>query len=252
MVRRKPDEQFGQDLGARAEPATQTVLTTVRELIVTGKVAPGMRLTAEAIAQDLGVSRTPVRSALAVLLAEGLVSYGVNRGYTVRNIALQDILDAIEARAVLESRACGLSVDYGWTDEELARLRGTVEAGAAIVEDGEWSEAVERDWYKLNRDFHSMIIRASRNATIRNAVRVSLIYPVFGDIARICPAAAARVPPRHRGVPATPPEHIRISQRDHEAILAAIAAEAAEVAEKAMLDHVLASKHRLATIATRR
>ena len=252
MRRQDPDEHFGRAAGARAEPATQTVLTSVRELIVTGGVPPGMRLRAEAIAQDLGVSRTPVRSALAVLLAEGLVSYGVNRGYTVRDITLTDILDAVEARAVLESRSCGLSVDYGWTREELERLHGTMAAGERIVAAGDWSEAIERQWYQANRDFHSMIIRASRNATIRNAIRVSLIYPVFGDIARICPAAAARVPPRYRVIPEAPPEHIRASQADHRAIFAAIEAEAAEAAEKAMLDHVLASKHRLATIATRR
>jgi hypothetical protein len=54
--------------------------------IVTGKVAPDTRLRAEALAEQLEVSRTPVRSALALLSAEGLVSYSVNRGYTVRAI----------------------------------------------------------------------------------------------------------------------------------------------------------------------
>jgi len=252
MTRTTPTDHYARDPGQRAEPATLTVLTRVRELIVTGQIAAGTRLAAETIAQELGVSRTPVRSALAVLTAEGLVSYHVNRGYTGRDIRLRDVLDAIEARAVLESRACGLSVDFGWADDELARIREIVEEGAAVVREGKWSEEIERRWYKLNRDFHSLIVSVSRNAAIRNAIRMTLIYPVFGDVARLCPAVAAFVPTRHRLVPATPPAHIIDSQADHEQILAAIVGEDAVLAEQAMLDHVTKSRNRLAALATRR
>ncbi|AUW57020.1 GntR family transcriptional regulator [Sphingobium sp. SCG-1] len=252
MQKNNPRDHYGRDSGQRAEPATLTVLTSVRELIVTGRVPAGTRLAAEAIAKELGVSRTPVRSALAVLTAEGLVSYHINRGYAVRDITLRDILDAIEARAVLESRACGLSIDYGWTIGELESLRNMVWQGRAIVDRGEWSEEIEGVWYKLNRDFHSMVVRVSRNLAIRNAIRVCLIYPVFGDIARLCPAVAPYVPQRYRIVPTAPPEHICNSQADHEAILAAIDAEEAAVAEQSMLVHVMKSKNRLATVTTRR
>lgn len=252
MLKTKPTDHYARDLGQRAEPATLTVLTRVRELIVTGQIGPGTRLAAETIAKDLGVSRTPVRSALAVLTAEGLVSYHVNRGYMVRDITLRDVLDAIEARAVLESRAAGLSVDYGWADHEAAKLRSIVEEGAAILARGSWSEALETEWYKLNRDFHSLIVSVSRNAAIRNAIRMTLIYPVFGDVARLCPAVAAYVPQRHRTVSDTPPAHVRDSQRDHETILAAIEAEDALLAEQSMLTHVVKSKDRLAALATRR
>lgn len=236
----------------RAEPATLTVLTRVRELIVTGAIPAGTRLTAESIAKDLGVSRTPVRSALAVLAVEGLASYHVNRGYAVRNIEIRDVLDAIEARAVLEAKGCGLSVDYGWTSEEFERLRAAVLEGARIVAANEWSEEIERHWYQCNRDLHSLIVRVSRNVAIRNAIRMTLIYPVFGDIARLCPAVARYIPQRHRLISGKPPQHITDSQIEHERILDAIAAEDADEAEQAMLAHVLKSKDRLAAIATRR
>lgn len=252
MNRTTPTDHYARDPGQRAEPATLTVLTRVRELIVTGQIASGVRLAAETIAQDLGISRTPVRSALAVLTAEGLVSYHVNRGYTVRDIRLRDVLDAIEARAVLESRACGLSVDFGWSPDELTKLRSIVEEGAEVLAEGQWSEEIERRWYKLNRDFHSLIVSVSRNAAIRNAIRMTLIYPVFGDIARLCPAVAAWVPTRHRSIPTSPPAHILDSQADHERILAAITAEDAVLAEQSMLAHVHKSKDRLAAITTRR
>ncbi|QDX27354.1 GntR family transcriptional regulator [Sphingomonas suaedae] len=252
MARSTPSDPYARDDGQRAEPATTTVLTRVRELIVTGQIAAGARLAAESIAQELGVSRTPVRSALAVLAVEGLVSYHVNRGYMVRDIRLRDILDAIEARAVLESRACGLSVDYGWAAEELEQLQATVAEAGTIIADGAWSEEIERRWYKLNRDFHSMIVRVSRNMAIRSAIRMTVIYPVFGDVARLCPAVAACVPMRHRTIPAAPPAHILESQADHQRILDAVVAEDAPRAEQEMLAHVMRSRDRLAALATRR
>ena len=102
------------------EPATHTVLSRLREMIVTGQIAPGTRLRAEGLATQLEVSRTPVRSALAVLSAEGLVLYSMNRGYTVRAVTLGDIFDSIDVRASLEGLACRLSVDRGWAEDGLA------------------------------------------------------------------------------------------------------------------------------------
>ncbi len=240
------------DRHQRAEPATTTVLTQVRELIVTGAIAPGARLAAEKIATDLGVSRTPVRSALAVLTAEGLVSHSMNRGYTVKDIGFRDVLDAIDARAVLEAKACGLSVDYGWSVEELSTLRSHVERGRAIVDAGRWSEELEREWYGANRAFHSLVIRASRNTIIRSAIRMTLIHPIFGDIARISPVVSQYVPRRLRAIPDAPPDHIVESQQDHEAVAAAIEQDDAVLAEKLMLDHTLKGKKRLISVATRR
>lgn len=246
----RPDET---DVDARqAEPATVTVLTRVRELIVTGEIPPGSRLAAEMLAHQLGVSRTPVRSALAVLAAEGLVSYELNRGYTVREISVRDVLDALDVRAVLEGRGCGLSVDYGWSPEQLAALRELVAAGRGIVDAGVWSEEIEGRWYTLNRSIHQRITLASRNAALRNAIRMTLIYPLFGDIARLSPTVAEFVPPGQRAIPPTPPDHIVDSQVDHERILDAIESGNAVDAQALMMEHVLKSKSRLENAASRR
>lgn len=235
-----------------AETTTHTVLSKLRELIVTGKIAPDTRLRAEALAEQLSVSRTPVRSALALLSAEGLVSYSVNRGYTVRPVTIRDIFDSIDVRATLEGLACQQSVERGWSEKDLAQLASLSRQLRAIVDKGEWSETIEREWYEINRLFHRLIDHAAENAVLRNTIRMTLIYPVLGDVARICPSVAAHVPQRFRQLPTTVPEHIRESQLDHERVLEAIRAGDGNEAARLMSSHVLATKTRLHGIATLR
>jgi GntR family transcriptional regulator of vanillate catabolism len=234
------------------EPSTHTVLTRLRERIVTGEIPPDTRLRAEGLATEMNVSRTPIRSALAVLSAEGLVSYSVNRGYTVRAMSLGDIFDSIETRAALEGLAARASVDLGWSREALDNLRALEAAGRAIVDKGAWSQAIEFEWYAINRQFHAQILHAAQNVSLRNAIRMTLVYPLFGDAARLCPVVAACVPPRLRQVPATPPDHIRQSQDEHGKILAAIVAEDSIEAGRLMTEHVLSTRTRLHAIAIRR
>jgi GntR family transcriptional regulator of vanillate catabolism len=235
-----------------AETTTHTVLSKLRELIVTGKITPDTRLRAEGLAEQLEVSRTPVRSALALLAAEGLVSYSVNRGYTVKPVTIRDVFDSIDVRATLESLACNQSVERGWSEESLDKLAALTRQSRAIVDRGEWSEALEREWYEINRAFHRSIHHAAQNAVLRNAIRMTLIYPVLGDVARICPSVACHVPQRSRQLPTTTPEHIRASQLDHERVLEAIRAGDGNEAARLMAAHVLATKDRLHAMATLR
>ncbi len=234
------------------EPATHTVLSNLRERILTGQIAPGSRLRAEALATEMSVSRTPIRSALAVLSAEGIVQYSVNRGYTVRAVTIGDILASVEVRAGLEGTAARLSVEYGWDAAELEFLSDTAKKGRVIVDRGDWSEAIEADWYELNWIFHRAINIAARNPVLRNAMRMTILSPVTGDVIRASPVVAAHVPQRQRQIPDTTPAHILQSQSDHEAILQAIRNDDAQAAETLMTTHVRATKARVHAMATLR
>lgn len=234
------------------EPATHTVLSSLRERILTGQIAPGTRLRAEALATEMNVSRTPIRSALAVLSAEGVVQYSVNRGYTVRSVTIGDILASVEVRAALEGTAARLSVEHGWEPSELELLVDCAAKGRAIVDAGLWSEQIEAEWYGLNWIFHRAINIAARNPVLRNAMRMTILAPVTGDVIRTSPVVAAQVPQRLRQIPTTTPEHIQRSQADHEAIVKAIRADEPFEAERLMTAHVMATKARVHALATLR
>lgn len=234
------------------EPATHTVLVRLREMVVSGEIKPGTRLRAEALATMLDVSRTPIRSALAVLSAEGLVRYSMNRGYTVHSATLGDVLQSIEVRAALEGLACAASVDYGWTQADLDSQTDIVRRGRDVLEADGWSEAREHAWYELNWTFHRSMAGAAHNAVLRNALRMTLIYPVFGDAVRVAPSVVPHVPPKARQLAESAPAHLLQSQADHEAIMAAVRAGDAEAARRCMSDHVLQTKARILSLATLR
>lgn len=234
------------------EPLTHTVLSSLRERILTGQIAPGARLRAEALATEMNVSRTPIRSALAVLSAEGVVEYTVNRGYTVRSVTIGDILASIEVRASLEGTAARLSVEHGWDASDLEFLAETASKGRAIIDQGIWSAPIEAEWYELNWLFHRAINIAARNPVLRNAMRMTILAPVMGDVIRTSPVVAAHVPQRLRQMSPTPPDHIQRSQSDHEAIVQAIRDDDALGAERLMVAHVIATKTRTHALATLR
>ena len=94
----------------------------MRALILTGEYGPEERLIEEQLAERLGVSRTPIRQALTMLEAEGLVEITPNRGATVCSFSVEDVWDIYDLRAVLEGHAARRAAGR-IREEELARLR---------------------------------------------------------------------------------------------------------------------------------
>ena len=154
------------------------VLERLRALILTGEYGPDERLVEEQLAERLGVSRTPVRQALTMLEAEGLVEIAPNRGATVCSFSIADVWDIYDLRAVLEGhaarRAAGRIVDG-----ELGRLRelaGEMEGLAGRFED---HEEETRTLVGLNQEFHSIIVEAGRNRRLQHLINRTVEIPLM-------------------------------------------------------------------------
>lgn len=83
-------------------PTREKIVTTIKKSILAGSLTPGSELTQEKIANELGVSRMPVREALIILEKDGFVSQDKGRRYIVTKLTLDDIYEHYEVRALLE------------------------------------------------------------------------------------------------------------------------------------------------------
>ena len=154
----------------------------MRALILTGEYGPDERLIEEQLAERLGVSRTPVRQALTMLEAEGLVEITPNRGATVSSFSIEDVWDIYDLRAVLEGHAARRAAGR-MERRELERLRelaGEMEGLPGRFDDHE--EEI-RALVALNQEFHGTIAEASRNRRlerlINRTVEIPLMFKAF-------------------------------------------------------------------------
>lgn len=143
-----------------------------------GDLNPGEAIREEKIADQLNLSRTPVREALRQLAAEGHIDISHNRGATVVS---EDIDQLFELRILLEGYAAGVAAER-ITLEELDRLRAVQQRFDDVLHD----VSIERgELAKLNLAFHGAIRAACRNARleafIRSLTSVSLAHATFGS-----------------------------------------------------------------------
>jgi DNA-binding GntR family transcriptional regulator len=187
------------------------------ERIVAGELAPGARLRQEALAEELGVSRTPLREALVRLSSEGLVEFTPNRGATVAGRDLSDMRQAWLARLVIEPGAARLAAERR-DEEAIERLRESVRRQREVAGDVTTS-------FVLNREFHLTLVAASGNAHLAQfdellwLTRIGL--PIFAR------QAHGR-------------KQVRAWAREHEAITEAVAAGDPDAAERSTREHIAA------------
>lgn len=138
---------------------TEYVIATLKETILSHVLQPGTRLTEQALARDLGVSRIPVREALKSLAAQGLVVLRPHgRGAAVVEPTQEMVRDIYQVRAALELLSTELATEK-LTDEELELLEANVEDGFRAAEAGDWHKVSV-----LGSEFHRIIARGSCNA----------------------------------------------------------------------------------------
>ena len=130
-------------------------------MILRGDLAPGERLAEVALAERLGVSRTPIRQALPALAREGLLAAAGRRGYVVRSFSPQDVLDAIETRGLLEGLAARRIAERGATPELIRSLRECLSQGDAILAKRRFESTDEQRYSEMNGRFHTLIVEGA-------------------------------------------------------------------------------------------
>jgi DNA-binding GntR family transcriptional regulator len=163
-------------------PRPVGVLERLRALILTGEYGPDERLIEEQLAERLGVSRTPVRQALTMLEAEGLVEITPNRGATVCSFSIEDVWDIYDLRAVLEGHAARRAAGR-IERRELERLRELAREMEGLPGQFDDHEEEIRALVALNQGFHGTIVEASRNRRlerlINRTVEIPLMFKAF-------------------------------------------------------------------------
>jgi DNA-binding GntR family transcriptional regulator len=156
-----------QTIGSAHLGLRDQVLAELRRRIVDGDYPPGERLTEDRLAADFGVSRNPVREALRVVEADGLVTMAPRRGAVVATPDPKAVADLFAVRAGLEAVAARLAAERA-TPQDVTRLRDLVDAARRATDAADFSRVAE-----LNSDLHMSIIDISGNrwlSTISAAV----------------------------------------------------------------------------------
>lgn len=186
----------------------------IRDAILSGALAPGQRVKERDVAEQMGISTTPVKEALRRLEQEGLVVSQPRRGAVVSTLVQIPVEEIQEVRGLLESMAARLAATR-MTDAELARLATIVEEMTRLTM--EMTEPQTR--LEHVSVFHKLIRDGSRNAFIARFVET------LNPFERV-----------HRPEYLDPDEAQRIL-REHQAIAAALAARDAGLAERLMAEH---------------
>ena len=145
-------------------PLRDVVFNILRQAIITGEFAPGERLMEIALAERLGVSRTPVREAIRKLELEGLVVMIPRKGAEVARITEKDLKDVLDVRCALEELGASLAAER--IDEEGKRnLKRALIAFEKAIELGDTAEIADKDM-----DFHDVIFDIVDNPRLTSIV----------------------------------------------------------------------------------
>lgn len=204
------------------KPLREIVFETLREAIISGRLKPGERMMEIQLAEELGVSRTPVREAIRKLELEGLVVMVPRKGAYVGDISSRDIVEVFEVRGALESLAAGLAAER-ITVEELENLERILVRIADCVEHKDLKELIEAD-----AEFHDELYKASRNR----------------KLAQIILNSREQIQ-RFRSTSLATPGRMKDALDEHKKIVEAISQRNVALAQKLALEHIENAEDRL-------
>lgn len=157
-------------MGERVSDSDKSVVSRLRKLISEGFYQPGERIGEVAVAEQLGVSRTPVRLAFRTLEQEGLLQRAGKRGFMVREFTEADVLCAVEVRGVLEGLAARRLAEQGLSPTLAEELTVWIQKGRELLAKGYLEERDVDVWSELNRRFHETIVGSAGSPVIGDAI----------------------------------------------------------------------------------
>ena len=208
---------------------TERALVALRQRIVSGAFSGGERLYEVAIANDLQISRTPVRAALSKLAEEGLLDRVSGGGFMVRRFDMGDVLDTIDLRGVLEGTAARLAAERGVSAAMLEEGEGILRELDRSIE----AEKVDMTQYsKGNTAIHNLFARMSGSRVIMREIERVTSLPFASPSAFL---DDDRQVARFR-------QTLIVAQDQHRSILNAIRAREAGRAEFLAREHARAAR----------
>jgi len=203
-------------------PLWERIYRRLRGAIQRGEFDPGTRLVEQRLAEELGVSRTPVREALYRLEREGLVTKVPHKGIVVREQDPEELKEVLELRGLLEGYAAALAAKKG--DEELFdELEEILKRSEEALEKNDIDELV-----KLNTQFHETLYRRCGNHKL-----LELIKDLRDQFFRFRTSIL-----RIKGMP-------RVSIEDHYKMLELMRKGESQAVEKLVREHIGRGKERL-------
>lgn len=203
-------------------PVREAVFARLRQAILSGELAAGSRLVERELAEQLGVSRTPVREAFRKLEQEGLVAQFGRRNLIVRELSVEEVREILAIRAVLEGLAAELAAQRA-RPEQLAAFGSLLERMETALAAGDTAELGV-----LNERFHGTLYAAAGSR------RLSGMLDGLREQAGMFAQRGYRVPGRAARAVA-----------EHRSIVAAIAGRDPEAAQRAAQQHVWRSEDNL-------
>lgn len=206
------------DNKVQAQSLVDVVAERIEAAIISGQLEPGSRLSEQALATSLGVSRGPLREAIRRLEGRKLLERTPNIGVRVAQLSLRDLNEILQVREALECLACSLAALH-MPDAEIAALKKLLD------DHGKQKSVQDRKGYyqeDKNLDFHFRIVNGSGNERLAHMLAGDLHYMlrVYRYKSGAKPGRAAEV------------------LQEHRAIVAALEARDPQAAEHAMREHL--------------
>jgi len=225
-------EQQGRDLltpERRRSPgaASKTTLTQlayerIKAGILSFELRPGLFLNEASLCDYTGLGRMPVHQAIHRLQSEGLIEVIARKGLVIRTDSLRDILMVIEARIAIEPNIVALAAERIST-EQIAELRAILRQSAQLE-----SQSQRGAFSVLDRAFHGAVAEAAGNRILADTLRPLHERSDLMWHLRIMPS-----------------DGLKITQREHEAVLKAIVRRDPAAAWKAMVAHLASLRDRI-------